>query len=72
MERIQTFLTCLCGGASGLIGSWATLQLLLAAWNMMRKNQRKVEEAKEHMEHIVLGICVAVAGAAIVTWLMSA
>ena len=50
----------------------ATLQLLLAAWNMMRKNQRKVEEAKEHMEHIVLGICIAVAGAAIVSWLMSA
>lgn len=72
MERIQTVLTFLIGGASGLIGSWATLQLLLAAWNMMRKNQRKVEEAKEHMEHIVLGICVSVAGAAIVTWLMSA
>lgn len=72
MERIQTVLTFLIGGASGLIGSWATLQLLLAAWNMMRKNQRKVEEAKEHMEHIVLGLCVAVAGAAIVTWLMSA
>lgn len=72
MDRIQTVLTFLIGGASGLIGSWATLQLLLAAWNMMRKNQRKVEEAKEHMEHIVLGICIAVAGAAIVTWLMSA
>ncbi|MGM0211567.1 hypothetical protein [Enterococcus sp. AZ112] len=72
MERIQTVLTFLIGGASGLIGSWSTLQLLLAAWNMMRKNQRKVEEAKEHMEHIVLGICIAVAGAAIVTWLMSA
>ena len=72
MERIQTVLTFLIGGASGLIGSWATLQLLLAAWNMMRKNQRKVEEAKEHIEHIVLGICIAVAGAAIVSWLMSA
>lgn len=72
MDRIQTVLTFLIGGASGLIGSWATLQLLLAAWNMMRKNQRKVDEAKEHMEHIVLGICIAVAGAAIVSWLMSA
>lgn len=72
MDRIQTVLTFLIGGVSGLIGSWATLQLLMAAWNLMRKNQRKVEEAKEHMEHIVLAICIAVAGAAIVTWLMSA
>ncbi|EGO2749694.1 hypothetical protein IDE42_002533 [Enterococcus faecalis] len=72
MERIQTVLTFLIGGFSGLVGSWATLQLLMAAWNMMRKNQRKVEEAKEHMEHIVFGICIAVAGAAIVSWLMSA
>ncbi|WP_242366001.1 hypothetical protein [Enterococcus faecalis] len=72
MDRIQTILIFLIGGISGLVGSWATLQLLQAAWNMMRKNQRKVEEAKEHIEHIVIGIVVAVAGAAIVNWLMSA
>ena len=72
MDRVQTILIFLIGGISGLVGSWATLQLLQAAWNMMRKNQRKVEEAKEHIEHIVIGIVVAVAGAAIVNWLMSA
>ncbi|HFR3101170.1 TPA: hypothetical protein ACHU8X_002598 [Enterococcus faecalis] len=72
MDRIQTILIFLIGGISTLTGSWATLQLLQAAWNMMRKNQRKVEEAKEHIEHIVIGIVVAVAGAAIVNWLMSA
>lgn len=72
MERIQAVLIFIISGVSGLVGSWATLQLLLAAWNMMRKNQRKVEEAKEHMEHIVLGICIAIAGASIVTWLMGA
>ncbi|EGO5014158.1 MULTISPECIES: hypothetical protein [Enterococcus] len=72
MDRIQTILIFLIGGISTLTGSWATLQLLQAAWNMMRKNQRKVEEAKEHIEHIVIGIVIAVAGAAIVNWLMSA
>ncbi|EGO7565909.1 MULTISPECIES: hypothetical protein [Enterococcus] len=72
MDRIQTILIFLIAGVSGLVGSWATLQLLMAAWNVMRKNQRKVEEAKEHMEHIVLGVVIAVAGAAIVNWLMSA
>ncbi len=72
MERIQTIIAFLIGGISTLTGGWATLQLLQAAWNMMRKNQRKVEEAKEHIEHIVIGIVIAVAGAAIVNWLMSA
>jgi ABC-type nickel/cobalt efflux system permease component RcnA len=72
MERIQTIFVYLIGGISTLTGGWATLQLLQAAWNMMRKNQRKVEEAKEHIEHIVIGIVIAVAGAAIVNWLMSA
>lgn len=41
-------------------GAYAALKLSLYGIAYMRKNQQKVEEAKDGMKNVVIGLCVVI------------
>lgn len=72
MEAISTLLAFISGGIATFAGGYATVMLGMAGLAHMRGNQQKVENARDHMGNIGIGLFVAVAAGTITAWFMGA
>lgn len=71
MEAITAMFTYLIYAIQGIAGLYATFKLSVYGIAYMRKNTQKVEEAKEGLKNVVIGLAICLAGFPITDWLKS-
>lgn len=72
MSKIISILKYLIAAAGTISGSYATLKLIMYGMSHMEKNPQKVEQARDGLKNVAIGIGIAISAAAIVAWLQAA
>jgi len=69
VESIVGVLVFLLKAVQIVAGSYAAFKLGLYGVGYMTKNQRKIDEAKDGMKNVVIGIVIVAGAAVAVSWL---
>ncbi|MCY7710840.1 MULTISPECIES: hypothetical protein [Bacillus] len=69
VENIVGVLVFLLKAVQVVAGSYAAFKLGLYGVGYMTKNQRKIDEAKDGMKNVVIGIVIVAGAAVAVSWL---
>lgn len=72
MSKIVTILQYLITAAGTISGSYATLKLIVYGMAHMEKNPQKVEQARDGLKNVAIGIGITISAAVIVAWLQAA
>jgi predicted tellurium resistance membrane protein TerC len=64
IQKLEFVLRAIQGGA----GAYAAVMLALMGFHFMTKNRQKIEEAKDGVKYIVIGIIVVIGAQLIVNW----
>ncbi|WP_203664162.1 hypothetical protein [Lacticaseibacillus sp. 53-4] len=69
MDRIIQALQFISAAVGTIAGSYAVVKLGLYGIAYMTKNRQKVEEAKDGLTNVAIGLFIAISAGAIVAWL---
>lgn len=72
MDKIINVISFATRGAQVVAGGYAVFKLTLYAIYHMKKNPQKVEEAREGMKNVGIGILIAISAEFIIAWLQTA
>lgn len=72
MSKVTTILQYIITAIGTLSGLYATVKLGIYGMAHMEKNPQKVEQARDGLKNVAIGLLITIAAAAIVSWLKAA